>query len=145
MLNFYVCSAPFPVFMTVTRMMPTYQYIKRWDDEHYQIEDIVSRGTSTLGRGGMNSKLAIARKVARLGTEVVIADGTDPQIMHKILGEDQAGTRFPVLGDASSAKRWLASADDHATGSVTANTGCGRSPAGQHRAWPVCCWWVSKP
>jgi len=97
--------------------------IKQWDDESYQIEDIVSRGTSSLGRGGMNSKLAIARKVARLGTEVVIADGTDPQIMHKILDENQAGTRFPVVGDASSAKRWLASADDHATGSVTLNQG----------------------
>jgi glutamate 5-kinase len=99
------------------------EYIKRWDDERYQIEDIVARGTSTLGRGGMNSKLAIARKVARLGTEVVIADGTDPQIMNKILDENQAGTRFPVIGDASPAKRWLAIADDHATGSVTLNKG----------------------
>ena len=99
------------------------QYIECWDDDRYQIEDVVSRGTSTLGRGGMNNKLAVARKVARLGTEVVIADGTDPQIMSKILGEDQAGTRFPVIRDTSSAKKWLASADDHATGSVTANTG----------------------
>lgn len=99
------------------------QYIKRWDDERYQIEDVVSRGTSTLGRGGMSNKLAVARKVARLGTEVVIADGTNPQIMQKILGEDQAGTRFPVIRDTSSAKKWLASADDHATGSVTANKG----------------------
>ena len=99
------------------------RYIKRWDDTRHQIEDIVTRGTSTLGRGGMNSKLAIARKVARLGTEVVIADGSDPQIMQKILGEEQAGTRFPAIGGASSAKRWLASADDYATGSVTVNQG----------------------
>jgi len=98
------------------------RYIERWDDDSYRIDEVVSRGTSTLGRGGMNSKLAIARKVARLGTEVVIADGTDPRIMHKILA-GQAGTRFPVIGDASSAKRWLASADDHATGSVTVNEG----------------------
>jgi len=98
------------------------RYIERWDDDLYQIEEVVSRGTSTLGRGGMNSKLAIARKVARLGTEVVIADGTDTQIMHKILA-GRAGTRFPVIGDASPAKRWLASADDHATGSVTVNEG----------------------
>lgn len=98
------------------------RYIERWDDGLYQIDEVVSRGTSTLGRGGMNSKLAIARKVARLGTEVVIADGTDPQVMHKILA-GQAGTRFPVIGDASPAKRWLASADDHATGSVTVNEG----------------------
>ncbi len=99
------------------------QCIKRWDDERYQLEDIVSRGTSALGRGGMHNKLAVARKVARLGTEVVIANGTDPQIMEKILGEQQAGTHFPVIGGASPAKRWLASADDHATGSVTVNQG----------------------
>ena len=109
------------------------QYIKQWDDERYQIEDIVSRGTSTLGRGGMGNKLAIARKVARLGTEVVIADGTDPQIMHRILGEDRAGTRFPVIGDASPAKRWLASADDHATGSVTVNKGAEEALLDQNR------------
>ena len=101
----------------------TTQCIKRWDDERYQLEEIVSCGTSALGRGGMHSKLAIARKVARLGTEVVIADGNDPQIMGKILGDQQAGTRFPVIGDASPAKRWLASADSHATGSVTVNKG----------------------
>ena len=99
------------------------QCISCWDDDRYKIEDVVSRGTSALGRGGMHNKLTIARKVARLGTEVVIADGTDAQIMTKILGDQQAGTRFPVIGDASPAKRWLASADDHATGSVTVNEG----------------------
>lgn len=97
--------------------------IKCWDDDRYQIKDIVSRGTSALGRGGMHNKLTSARKVARLGTEVVIADGTDAQIMAKILGDCQAGTRFPVSGDASPAKKWLASADDHATGSVRINKG----------------------
>jgi len=97
--------------------------IERWDDDLYQVEDIVTRGTSALGRGGMHSKLSIARKVAGLGTEVIIADGTDPQIMHRILGNEQVGTRFRATGDASSAKRWLASADDHATGSVKVNKG----------------------
>lgn len=99
------------------------QCISHWDDDRYKIEDVVSRGTSALGRGGMHNKLTIARKVARLGTEVVIANGTDAQIMTKILGDPRAGTRFPVIGDASPAKRWLASADDHATGSVTVNEG----------------------
>jgi glutamate 5-kinase len=99
------------------------QCIKRWDENRYQIEDIVLRGTSALGRGGMHNKLSIARKVAKLGIEVVIADGTDPQIISKILGDHKVGTRFPATGDASSAKRWLASADDHATGSVTVNKG----------------------
>jgi glutamate 5-kinase len=99
------------------------QCIPCWDDDLYQVEDVVLRGTSALGRGGMHNKLAIARKTARLGTEVVIADGTDPQIMDKIFGEHKAGTRFPVVSDASPAKKWLASSDDHATGSVTVNQG----------------------
>jgi glutamate 5-kinase len=101
---------------------PATQSIECWDDQRHQIDDIVSRGTSSLGRGGMHSKLTIARKVAKLGTEVVIADGTDPEIISKII-DDGAGTRFPALGDASPTKRWLASADDHATGSVTINAG----------------------
>jgi glutamate 5-kinase len=71
----------------------------------------------------MHSKISIARKVAKLGTEVVIADGADPEIMQKIISQANAGTRFPVLGEASPAKRWLASADDHAAGSVTVNSG----------------------
>ena len=101
---------------------PATQCIECWDDQRHQIEDIVARGTSSLGRGGMHSKLAIARKTAKLGTEVVIADGADPEIMRRIL-EESAGTRFPALGDASPTKRWLASADGHATGSVTVNAG----------------------
>jgi glutamate 5-kinase len=101
---------------------PATQCIERWDDQHHQIEDIVSRGTSSLGRGGMHSKLAIARKSAKLGTEVVIADGADPEIMNKIL-DGRAGTRFLALGDTSPTKRWLASAHDHVTGSVTVNAG----------------------
>ena len=101
---------------------PATQCIECWDDQRHQIEDIVSRGTSSLGRGGMHSKLAIARKAAKLGTEVVIANGADPEIMSRIL-ENGAGTRFPALGEASPAKRWLASADGHATGYVTVNAG----------------------
>jgi len=101
---------------------PATRCIDCWDDRLYQAEDIVSRGTSSLGRGGMHSKLSIARKTAKLGTEVVIADGNDPKIINKILSGD-AGTRFPAQGDASPTKRWLASADGYTTGSVTVNAG----------------------
>jgi glutamate 5-kinase len=97
--------------------------IATWDDSKHQIEDIVLRGASALGRGGMHSKLAIARKTAKLGTEVIIADGSDPDILVKVTGKQHAGTHFPATGEASPAKRWLASADDHAAGFVTVNDG----------------------
>jgi glutamate 5-kinase len=102
---------------------PDTRCIDVWDDERYTIEDIVAEGTSALGRGGMHSKLAIARKTAQLGTEVVITDGRDPDILNQVVNREVVGTRFPKRGDASPAKRWLATADSHASGSVTVNAG----------------------
>jgi glutamate 5-kinase len=102
---------------------PATRCIRSWDDERHQIDEVVQRGASALGRGGMHSKLSIARKTARLGTEVVIADGADPEILVKVVGKDRAGTHFPAGDQASSAKRWLATADDHAAGTVTVNAG----------------------
>jgi glutamate 5-kinase len=102
---------------------PATQCIGTWDENRHQIDEIVRRGASALGRGGMHSKLAVAIKTARLGTDVVIADGADGEVLLKIVGGQGTGTRFPALGEASPAKRWLASADDHATGSVTVNSG----------------------
>jgi glutamate 5-kinase len=102
---------------------PATRCIDTWDDSRHQVEDIVQRGTSALGRGGMHSKLAIALKTARLGTGVVIADGSGPDILLRVVGNQGAGTWFPPQGEASSTKRWLASADAHATGWVTVNDG----------------------
>jgi glutamate 5-kinase len=102
---------------------PESSCIATWDDEQHQIDDIVLRGTSALGRGGMHSKLGIARRTAQLGTEVVIADGTDPDVLVRVTRTRDAGTRFPAGSDASPAKRWLASADGYAVGSVTVNAG----------------------
>jgi glutamate 5-kinase len=102
---------------------PAAHCIAIWDDSLHQIEEIVQRGTSALGRGGMHSKLAMSLKTARLGTGVVIANGSEPDILLRIVGEGGVGTYFPPQGEASSAKRWLASADAHATGWVTVNAG----------------------
>jgi glutamate 5-kinase len=112
---------------------PGTQCIATWDDEKYPFEEVVQRGTSALGRGGMHSKLALARKTAKLGTEVVIADGADPDILVKVTGAKGAGTRFPAHGETSSTKRWLASADGHATGHVRVNDGAAAALRDQSR------------
>jgi glutamate 5-kinase len=102
---------------------PGTRVIECWEDDRHRPEDLVQRGASTLGRGGMHSKLVMARKTAQLGTTVIIADGADRDILHKIVSGQAAGTRVPAAGGASPAKRWLASADAHAVGSVTVNAG----------------------
>jgi glutamate 5-kinase len=99
------------------------QVIPQWDASKHRAEDIVREGTSRLGRGGMHSKLAIALSTASLGTEVVIADGRAPDVLIRVAQGEAMGTCFPALNPVSPAKRWLASAEGHATASVIINQG----------------------
>ena len=94
---------------------------------------LVSAGTSALGRGGMHSKLAVARKTAALGTEVVIADGRATDVLLQISNQEEIGTRFPAGDDSSPTKRWLASADDYAVGAVRVNEGAKQALLDQNR------------
>lgn len=102
---------------------PTSRCIEQWDESEHQADDLVNRGTSALGRGGMHSKIATARKLAALGTEVVIADGKAPGVLKRTLAGERSGTRFVSGSDVSPAKRWLASVQNQAAGSVTVNPG----------------------
>jgi glutamate 5-kinase len=61
-----------------------------------------------LGTGGMVTKLQAADLARRSGTMVVIASGTDPQILIRIAGGEVVGTRFlPVVSMVESRKRYL--------------------------------------
>ncbi|MEK9505120.1 glutamate 5-kinase [Gaopeijia maritima] len=97
--------------------------IAEWDDTVHDIADVVQAGTSQLGRGGMRSKLEAARRVAGLGTEVLIADGRDAAVLDALGADRPVGTRFPAGQAASPTRRWLATMEGHALGSVTVNAG----------------------
>jgi glutamate 5-kinase len=109
--------------LTGTPESPDSNCISNWNEKVHKADELVLSGTSKLGRGGMHNKIATARKVAALGTEVVIADGREDRVLQRIVGGDAIGTRFAPGSDASPAKRWLASAQQHAAGSVTVNAG----------------------
>lgn len=97
--------------------------IATWDDERHTIDAVLRSGTSRLGRGGMHSKLAVARKTAKLGTAVVIADGRAEGVLRAVVSEHPPGTRFPAAGKATPARRWLAGMDGHAQGALVVNDG----------------------
>jgi len=101
----------------------TGEIIRTWDDERHTIHGVVQKGSSALGRGGMESKLAEARKSAALGTAVVIAGGRADRVLERIVQGETVGTRFPPSARVAPAKRWLAVMDDHAQGVVTVNDG----------------------
>ena len=79
------------------------------DAHNTALDAMVSEG-STLGRGGMVSKLRAARLAARSGTVSIIADGRDP---HSVSGATQGhvvGTLFTTAQQPQPArKQWLAS------------------------------------
>ena len=94
-----------------------------WDEDQFKAEQVVQQALSSLGRGGMHSKLNVARNTARLGTEVIIASGNEDNILLKITSGASVGTRFKAGAAPTSAKRWLATAQGFATATAHINTG----------------------
>jgi glutamate 5-kinase len=63
---------------------------------------------SAMGTGGMQSKLASARLVTQAGGSVVIASGTRPDPLTRILAGEEVGTLFLAHGNHHTArKRWI--------------------------------------
>ncbi len=63
-----------------------------------------------FGRGGMKTKLAAAKRAARSGTDTVIANGRQPEVLTKILRGESIGTKLSANSEPVTArKQWLAS------------------------------------
>ena len=77
-----------------------------------EIERLCGKITSSLGQGGMISKVRAARQAVFAGITTFVADGREPAIISKILNGQLAGTRFIACasGKMSEQKRWLMAA-----------------------------------
>ena len=75
------------------------------DDDVY---GLAGDSKSTLGTGGMRSKLMAARLVTHAGGSVIIASGKKPEPLTRILAGEPTGTLFLARGATHSArKRWI--------------------------------------
>jgi glutamate 5-kinase len=64
-------------------------------------------GTS-IGTGGMTTKLQAAQLAGRSGVMTIIASGSAPDVVARLLAGEQIGTRFPPqTTHMESRKRWL--------------------------------------
>ena len=74
-------------------------------------EDIyrLAGGSSTeVGTGGMMTKIEAAAMATRSGTHVVIAAGTEPDVLPRLAKGESIGTRFlPEVTHVESRKRWI--------------------------------------
>lgn len=65
-----------------------------------EIEEMTGDSVSGLGTGGMTTKLNAAKIVTESGTDMVIANGNDPDILYDIVDGKDIGTRFIAKGKA---------------------------------------------
>jgi len=99
------------------------EVIKEVTAESADLSHLISSGKSNFGRGGMITKYHLARKVARSGIKVVIAKGTDDNIITRLASGEQLGTHFLPSRKASNLKKWLAHSHGFAKGNVMVNQG----------------------
>ena len=94
-------------------------------DEHLRA---VAGGSRTgLGVGGMATKLEAALVARRAGTEVIIAQGSEPNILLRIADGEAVGTRFVALDTPpENRKRWILAGAINA-GAIIVDAGAARA------------------
>ena len=99
--------------------------IPRIEPTMEHVESFIQTAKSTAGRGGMQTKYNIARKVAEEGIEVIIANGERDNILLDVLYQEGAiCTRFtPSDKNTSSIKKWIAHSEGFAKGELHINEG----------------------
>ena len=88
-------------------------------------------GKSSFGRGGMKTKLHIAKKLSLLGITTHIANAATENILERILAGEEIGTTvLPKKVKRSSTQRWLASTTVEQQGSIVVDEGAVRAMTG---------------
>lgn len=92
-----------------------------------KIDAIELNGKSSFGRGGMQTKLHIAKKLSSLGIATHIANAKTEDVVQKILSSEDIGTTFlPKAVKRSNTQRWLASSTVKQQGSIVVDEGAAR-------------------
>jgi glutamate 5-kinase len=74
-----------------------------------EIEAVATAETSSVGTGGMKSKILAAKKVTAIGIPCVIASGKRKNVLTDILAGKEIGTLFlPMADRLNSKKYWIA-------------------------------------
>ncbi len=91
------------------------------------LRNLAGGSLSGLGVGGMSTKLQAADIARRAGADVVIASGSAPNVITRIVNNEPIGTRFPALETPlENRKRWIFAAPNPA-GSLTIDAGAVRA------------------
>ena len=101
------------------------------------LDEAAGPSIGTLGRGGMITKVAAARRAALSGTETIIASGREAQVIVRAMHGEAVGTRLYAEGQSFAArKQWIAGLKP--CGSLSLNDGaCEAIAKGGNSLLPV--------
>jgi len=89
---------------------PEAQLIPQVEKIDLKVERLAAATTSSLGTGGMITKIEAAKLATSFGVTVVIADGREPDVILRLARGEPIGTRFlPASSKRESRKRWMLS------------------------------------
>jgi len=96
------------LYSTDPRIDPDAQLLTVVPSIDRSVTDMAGTSKSSLGTGGMRSKLRAARLATAAGEAVIMANGATPGVLDKIYANEPIGTLFLPHGtDVPAWKRWL--------------------------------------
>jgi len=105
------------------RQHPEAKLIQQVDTIDDKLRELAGDSGTSLGTGGMGTKLQAADIARRAGIHVVIAAGARPSIIQEIITGKGIGTHFPALSTPlESRKQWLLAAP-HSVGAISIDMG----------------------
>lgn len=122
------------LFTSDPRADPDARLIKQVDaiDEH--VHHLAGGAGTSLGTGGMVTKIEAAELAIRSGCEVVIAPGYEPDVLLRMVRDGEAiGTRFAThVTHIESRKRWILA--EEARGEIDVDEGAARAIVRQNKS-----------
>ena len=122
------------------RKNPQARLINRIAAEHPDLESMAGGVGSSVGTGGMYTKVTAAKRAALRGAATVVASGREPDVLVRLIQGDAVGTLFTSEHSRINArKQWLLG-QVQLSGRVVVDEGAARAVAEQHASLlPVGC------
>lgn len=102
---------------------PGAELIERVGKKMPEVSQYISATKSSFGRGGMITKMGMAKKTADLGIHVFIANGKKENILLDFYHKKLKGTYFEPDEAKGKHKRWIAHSENYTKGEVVVNEG----------------------
>jgi len=106
--------------------LPESQVIREITSKSKPLNEAITTSKSNFGRGGMLTKYHIAKKVAKGGINVHIANGMNKNTLLRIMNTEEEIVHTTFLSDrkkSSNVKKWISYSESFAKGELVVNEG----------------------